>query len=528
MENKNFAVVAGIFLGLVMSAFIALQPSEASTNTIFLVNGNTGDTPPEPCTGNLGLVLAQNITDLCDVVVILPDTNQLLQYNGTHWVNVDSSSLGYLTDVNANNNGNPTRGIIISGKGSGGGIINFGVNGVNNGTGLSMDLVSGKWRFNNTAPESTDCTLQGFGSSVCIGGNIDLKGFLAGNGVSLLDDGIDLTYSNTGVLGDIAGSGISVNQTTGNVLITNTAQESTSASNVGNGANVFKNMTSAVLYFKTLLVGSGISVSNGTNTITFTNTAPESTVCSNTGSSLDASICNGGNVALKGFKESTGIDIVNNTNDITIKTKFANGTGISITGTTTQTFTNTGVTSLTSANSQISLNASSGNVLITPKYQLLCQNTWSSGQSFSCSSFTAKTYLHVEIIASHANAGTGIQTALQFNSDTGNNYADRLSVNGAADTTGTTRANCRFGTAADTEGGGTYTLDITNVATKDKELRGQGTGFLNRIVGTAPTRMEYVCNWVNTSNQITTITVMANSGNDNYDSNAKITVWGYD
>jgi hypothetical protein len=151
--------------------------------------------------------------------------------------------------------------------------------------------------------------------------------------------------TSSGVSSINAGTGISVNQTTGNILITNTSPESTTGSNVGNGANVFKNMTSAILYFKTILAGSGISITNGTNTITITNTSPESTTGSNVG--------NGANV----FKNMTGTVMY-------YKTLLA-GTGISVTNSTnTITFTNIGVTSVTGT-SPISASASTGAVTLS-------------------------------------------------------------------------------------------------------------------------------------------------------------------
>lgn len=471
LENKQKAeILIGLFLVAGIAGWIFI-PMVFAGDTIFLTTKDGGT--PVSCAPANGLVLAQNLTDLCDVTIISPTTNQLIKYNGSQWVNVDSSSIV----------GNAT----CSNLGSGVIVCASDINNVLafkslvSSTGISITNDSDTITITNTLPEDTVCNNaldDNPNSAWCFDGDVTIRNIIASDGIFL--DGSNADY--------IAISAYC------------TTQVPSAGFNLTTGCDT----ATTNIHLKNLLAGSGISLSANSTHVTITNNGVTSNVA------------------------GTGINVSSPTGTSTISTKFANGTGISITGTTTQTFTNTGVTSLTSANSQVALNASNGNVLITPKYQLLCQNTWSSGQSFSCSSFTAKTYLHVEIIASHANAGTGIQTALQFNNDTGNNYADRLSVNGAADTTGNTRANCRFGTAADTEGGGVYTLDITNLASKDKELRGQGTGFLNRIVGIAPTRMEYVCNWVNTVNQITTITVMTNSGNDNYDSNAKITVWGYD
>lgn len=138
-----------------------------------------------------------------------------------------------------------------------------------------------------------------------------------------------------------AGTGISVNQTTGNVLVSNTG--------------VVKNVA-----------GNGISVNQTTGIVMINNTSPDNTVCANVGSGTV--IYKDGECNFKTLVGSSDISITNTSNTIVID---YNGTG------------GGGVSSLTSANSAISLNASSGNVLITPKWQLLAQNSTIGGNSSS-------------------------------------------------------------------------------------------------------------------------------------------------
>lgn len=396
MENKSIAILSGIFLLGAIGAFLIIPMS--FQDTIILTTKNGGG--PVSCLDDGALILPQNLTDLCDVTIINATSSQIIEYNGTQWVNVDSSEITFPVEC-----------------------MNFG-----SGTVICRDQFSSN--------------------------QVNLKTLLNG-------------------------TGIQITNTTNEIIITNTLPENTVCDN-DTASGSFPLCVNNDITLRSLLAGTGISLSSNSTHITITNTAPDNTVCANVGGGSE--VYKDGECNFRTIIGRSGLNVTQNTNDITLN----------------------------------------------PKYELLCQNTWSSGQSFSCSSFPTRNHLYVSIVASHANAGTGIQTAIQFNSDTGNNYADRLSVNGGADTTGTSRANCRFGTASDTEGGGTFEIEITNLATENKSLHGEGTGFLNRAVTTAPTRMEFVCNWVNTTNQITTITVMANSGNDNYDSLATITVWGYD
>lgn len=75
--------------------------------------------------------------------------------------------------------------------------------------------------------------------------------------------------SNSTIVNSVnAGTGISVNQTTGNVLVTNTAPDNTVCANVGSGSEIYKD---GECNFRTLGHGSGITITNGTNTLTINN-----------------------------------------------------------------------------------------------------------------------------------------------------------------------------------------------------------------------------------------------------------------
>jgi hypothetical protein len=58
---------------------------------------NTGVISLLRATGNTLLTTAGNINDLDDVVITSPATNQLLQYNGTNWVNSTPTDRDYIT-----------------------------------------------------------------------------------------------------------------------------------------------------------------------------------------------------------------------------------------------------------------------------------------------------------------------------------------------------------------------------------------------------------------------------------------------
>lgn len=188
--------------------------------------------------------------------------------------------------------------------------------------------------------------------------------------------------------------------------------------------------------------------------------------------------------------------------------------------------TDTQVTNLTSSNSAIGLNASSGNILITPEWKLLC-NTSGTGVNVTCS-FTPTTFLDVRIIVISGSGGTAINPSLVFNNDLNGNYASRNSVNGGADTTNAGTNNCRVsGLTIGDNGGGIMLFRGMNIETQRKLMIGESTYGIDSTSATAPTKNESSCKWSNTTDQISSITLFKATGTNNFTSGTQITVWGY-
>lgn len=183
------------------------------------------------------------------------------------------------------------------------------------------------------------------------------------------------------------------------------------------------------------------------------------------------------------------------------------------------------LTSLTSSNSAIGLNASSGNVLITPEWKLLC-NTSGTGVNVTCS-FTPTTFLDIRIIVISGSGGTAINPALLFNNDIGGNYANRNSANGGADATSAGTNNCRVsGNTIGDNGGGIMLYRGMNIETQRKLMIGESTYGIDSTSATAPTKNETTCKWNNTTDQISSITLFKATGTNNFTSGTQITVWG--
>lgn len=239
-----------------------------------------------------------------------------------------------------------------------------------------------------------------------------------GVGISAGDNGA-FTVSNTGVLSNVAGSGISVSGATGNVTIANTGVLSTTAGSgigvsgangnvtisnngllsaaAGNGVSVATTAGNAVITNTGVLsnaAGSGISVSGPTGNVTIANTGVLSTIA---GSGIGVSGANGNvtisNNGLLSASAGNGVSVATTagnaviTNTGLLSAVGGSGIGVSVTdgvltitnqgieavdcGTglsmslsgTTITLANTGVLSAT-ASAGITLDNSTGNITI--------------------------------------------------------------------------------------------------------------------------------------------------------------------
>lgn len=228
IAEKKLEIIIGLFLLGGIIAWLII-PTSFQDTTIILEGGGGG--APVSCLPSGGLVLAQNLTDLCDVTIISPTTNQLIQYNGSQWVNVNS---GFIT-TNAT----------CSNLGSGAFVC---ANSINNVLafkslvaldGIQITNSSTEIFIENTAPESTDCSNVGTGNFILKTSSIDCvaNSLIAGTGITIANTTDDYTFSsqcaNTGtgeavcessnnINSLIAGNSISITDTIGDLTITNT------------------------------------------------------------------------------------------------------------------------------------------------------------------------------------------------------------------------------------------------------------------------------------------------------------------
>lgn len=147
-----------------------------------------------------------------------------------------------------------------------------------------------------------------------------------------------------------------------------------------------------------------------------------------------------------------------------------------------------------------------------------------AGDVITVSSLIARKYLKV-IIETHPTGGTN-DLLVTFNGDTANNYAIRIATNGAADSTSVSRANLSL--APSTAAVPNFvTMDILNVATREKAIYALVAGTNTAGAATAPERRELVGKWANTANVISSITVTNGSGTGDYAIGSEVVVLGH-
>lgn len=508
--KTSFALLAGIATAIIIS--LLLIPSQSDDTIFFIKEDNSG--APTPCTGNLGLVLAQNFTDLCDVTIINPATDEIVSYNGSQWVNIDSTTLACtnlncLTDVVIVS---PTTNEILTYNGTHWVDISTAV--------LTALIMNGNIDMNDndiididSLQSGTPFPLSSFGTLRLANGDavawresfeasdsfISVTSDVTDDYFSIFIDGheylfyednvnlqnTDLLNVNDLTLNDQDGTPVADRQlrdTDGEIRSTDTSDVE--------GRYISKDSIELGLY--------------------------ENNTASNLGSATSDT---------EGiFAQKSGVDLQFK--------RLLEGTGISLSSNATHiTIANSGVTSVTSNNnSTIGVVPTSGNVVLYPKYELLCQTTLaSSNATISCNNFNARTNLEIKIYA--RITGTSLEPAYRFNGDSGNNYAFRVSANGGADGGATSTSRCNLGTASSLRlsGDSLYTtLFIENNNSSERKIlnlqsvAGAGTSSAinsDRWVGS--------CKWDNISNQVTSITIIGFTGVGSFNTGSQLTVWGY-
>ncbi len=147
-----------------------------------------------------------------------------------------------------------------------------------------------------------------------------------------------------------------------------------------------------------------------------------------------------------------------------------------------------------------------------------------SASSISVSSFAAKKFLRVVVF--FQPVGGTISGRLRFNSDTGANYAVRVSDNSAADVaSGSVNQIGGIDAGSASANPLVAVFDIVNIATKAKLLISQ---FRRAQLGAANgiSHREFVGKWHNTSDPITTIQLGIQSGTGSLDAGSYVIVYG--
>ena len=148
----------------------------------------------------------------------------------------------------------------------------------------------------------------------------------------------------------------------------------------------------------------------------------------------------------------------------------------------------------------------------------------SAADTITVDSLTAKKNLMIQ--AKVITTGGAVSQRLTFNNDTGSNYAQRRSGDGASDSPGTSKSSID-GLNDDlvTDSVGFTTYFIINEAAKEKLVIAEAVSGEAAGAGTAPTRDECVFKWANTSNAITRVDINNNKAGS-YAAGSEVTVFG--
>ncbi len=145
----------------------------------------------------------------------------------------------------------------------------------------------------------------------------------------------------------------------------------------------------------------------------------------------------------------------------------------------------------------------------------------SAGDSINVASLSTSDYPYMMVLVHGINSGQ-IQNNMRFNNDSGNNYANNYSNDGG---------NTNFTSQPYVVNSDTYTSDIFQtdfiMNNSDQEKLGTGHVIAQNATGqgTAPRRTEYASKWANTSDSITSVSLI-NTGSGDYASGSEVVVLG--
>ena len=147
----------------------------------------------------------------------------------------------------------------------------------------------------------------------------------------------------------------------------------------------------------------------------------------------------------------------------------------------------------------------------------------STASEIDSGTFTTKKYLWVQ---GFANAVGATDIVLEFNSDSGSNYARRNSADGGSDSTATNQSHADMGYGIGSNSHNKFFNSfIINNASNEKLMINHVMHSGGAGAGNAPSRNESITKWANTSDQITQIKFQA-IDSSGFGSGSFIKVWG--
>lgn len=149
-----------------------------------------------------------------------------------------------------------------------------------------------------------------------------------------------------------------------------------------------------------------------------------------------------------------------------------------------------------------------------------------SSDNLDSNTFDAKKYLWVQMYLRWN--GTASDARINFNDDTGNNYARRYSQNGGADNTQINQSY--FDAVASTVSHSMLVnMFIVNVSSREKFIICDSAGQMSSGASNAPDRrVQQAGKWANTSAQITSIDVFTEVTASTFNAGSTLKVWGSD
>lgn len=336
--------------------------------------------------------------------------------------------------------------------------------------------------------------------------------------------GVDLQFKKL-----VSANGLlTITSNSSNVIFTNNVSgESTVCGNAGAGTTIHISLTNCNA--KSLLAGTGITIASNSTVITITNNSPETTDCTSAGGQTIVKTSSGGDCTFYGLVGSSDIAITQQTN--TIKVDF-NGTDNNFC-----TSTGTGEAICESSNNINSLIATSPLTVsdTTGDLTLACDTCWiqldnsspaDGATTWTSGTFTAKKYMIWQLyIKNDVTTVTAGNIGIRFNGDTGSNYDGSRYVGGTR--TATTGQTSIIFCSLDENFAYYSTSNIFNSASLKKGINAHLVPL--EFGNTAGNQeCEVFGDWQNTSNAITSITLLRLAGTWAFDSTSIMVIYGHD